>query len=189
MNRRRTIVGVVAIVLVAIAVAGIVIARRDSDDEIVAGTRATTIAPTITTSTTTTPATPVTTATSVVAKDPIVAQINLADVVSRLEPTEIVAFPITPPGDLQPTAYATIASGNRIVILDDVSGVIRFVDGATRMDITQYAIDVPTIGSQSFVSRDVLVGPDDIVYVNEGDAAGKYAVVAYGRTGDSYVEV
>jgi len=56
------------------------------------------------------------------------------------------------------------------------------------MDITQYGTPVPKIGSQSFISGFVAVGPDDVLYVNEG-SAGATSLAAYARTGDKYLEV
>jgi hypothetical protein len=114
--------------------------------------------------------------------------IDLTATLPRLEPHQIASFPIVAPGDLLPTAYATPAPDNRIAILDDVTGVIRFIDGTTRMDITQYGTPVPTIGSQSFISGFVAVGPDDVLYVNEG-SADNTSLAAYARTGDKYKEV
>ena len=101
---------------------------------------------------------------------PQAVTIDLTATLPRLEPHQIASFPIVAPGDLLPTAYATPAPDNRIAILDDVTGVLRFIDGTTRMDITQYGTPVPTIGSQSFISGFVAVGPDDVLYVNEGSA-------------------
>jgi hypothetical protein len=114
--------------------------------------------------------------------------IDLTATLPRLEPHQIVSFPIVAPGDLLPTAYATPAPDNRIAILNDVTGVIRFIDGTTRMDITQYGTPVPTIGSQSFISGFVAVGPDDVLYVNEG-TADTTSLAAYARSGDKYKEV
>ena len=114
--------------------------------------------------------------------------IDLTATLPRLEPHQIASFPIVAPGDLLPTAYATPAPDNRIAILDDVTGVLRFIDGTTRMDITQYGTPVPKIGSQTFISGFVAVGPDDVLYVNEG-SAGATSLAAYARTGDKYLEV
>jgi len=119
---------------------------------------------------------------------PRAVTIDLTAALPRLEPHQIASFPIVAPGDLLPTAYATPAPNNRIAILDDVTGVLRFIDGTTRMDITQYKTPVPTIGSQTFISGFVAVGPDDVLYVNEG-SAGATSVAAYGRRGDKYEEL
>ena len=119
---------------------------------------------------------------------PRAVTIDLTATLPLLEPHQIASFPIVAPGDLLPTAYATPAPDNRIAILDDVTGVLRFIDGTTRMDITQYGTPVPTIGSASFISGFVAVGPDDVLYVNEG-SAGSTTVAAYARTGDRYKEV
>ena len=114
--------------------------------------------------------------------------VDLAAAVPRLEPHQIASYPIVAPGDLFPTAYATTATGDRLVILDAATGVVRFIDGTTRMDITQYPTAIPTIGSEVFVAGFFAVGPDDILYVNEARTDAP-AMVAYGRTGDTYVEV
>jgi hypothetical protein len=144
----------------------------------------TTIAPT-TTPTTTTPATSATSPTP----GPIFATVDLRSAVETLEPEQIATYPIAPPGDLFPTAYATTAPGNRIAILDDVTGVVRFIDGTTRTDIAEYPTSIPTIGSQAFVAGYFFVGPDDVFYVNESGADGLPSIVAYARSGDSYSEV
>jgi hypothetical protein len=136
--------------------------------------------------TATTPASTSASPTSIAA--PRTVTIDLTATLPRLEPHQIASFPIVAPGDLFPTAYATPAPNNRIAILDDVTGVLRFIDGTTRMDITQYRTPVPTIGSQSFISGFVGVGPDDVLYVNEGSSGGT-SLAAYARKGDTYDEV
>ena len=113
---------------------------------------------------------------------------DLAAAVPRLEPQLIASYPIVAPGDLFPTAYATTASGDRLVVLDAVTGVVRFIDGTTHMEIAQYPTGVPTIGSQVFIAGFFAVGPDDLIYVNEA-GSDMPAIVAYGRTADTYVEV
>ncbi|MEP7203653.1 MAG: hypothetical protein ABI894_13650 [Ilumatobacteraceae bacterium] len=120
---------------------------------------------------------------------PTLITIDLAANVPQLEPTQILSYPIAPPGDLFPTAYARTAPGDRIVVLDDVTGVIRFVDGTTLQEIAEYPTDVPTIGSPSFVARSILVGPDDVLYVSEGSADPGLWIVAYGRRDGRYVEM
>jgi len=130
----------------------------------------------------------VTTAAATTVPAPQDVTIDLTANLPRLEPHQIASFPIVAPGDLLPTAYATPAPDNKIAILDDVTGVLRFIDGTTRMDITQYGTPVPTIGSQSFISGFVAVGPDDVLYVNEG-SADSTSLAAYARSGDKYLEV
>jgi hypothetical protein len=116
--------------------------------------------------------------------------IDLAQPLPQLEPTQILSYPIAPPGDLFPTAYATTAPGDRIVVLDDVIGIVRFIDGTTLTELAQYPTDIPTIGSQSYVVAGVvLVGPDDVLYVEEGSAEPNISIVAYGLSGDRYVEL
>ena len=196
---RRVVVWIIAVVLIVGVIIGIG-TLRDDNSGTPAGDAATTVpAATLTTAATTTiaPTTPPTTATPATSAtfptpEPISATVDLAAAVETLEPEQIATFSIAPPGDLFPTAYATTAPNNRIAILDDVSGVVRFIDGTTRMDITQYPTSIPTIGSQSFVAGYFFVGPDDVFYVNEisqNDADGHPEMVAYARSGDSYKEV
>jgi hypothetical protein len=199
---RRIVVWVIAGVLIVAVVVGIVALRRDNDSGTSAGDAATTGAATTPASTSAAPTTSPTTTTTATAApatsatfptpEPIAATVDLAAAVKTLEPEQIATFPIAPPGDLFPTAYATTAPNNRIAILDDVTGVVRFIDGTTRMDLTQYPTSIPTIGSQSFVAGYFFVGPDDVFYVNEineADADGHPEMVAYARSGDSYKEV
>lgn len=76
------------------------------------------------------------------------------------------------------------------MVLDDVTGIVRFVDGTTLTELAQYPTDIPTIGSQSFVvAGEILVGPDDVLYVEEGSAEPTISIVAYGLSGDRYVEL
>ena len=196
---RRVVVWIIAVVLIVGVIIGIG-TLRDDNSGTPAGDAATTVpAATLTTAATTTiaPTTPPTTATPATSAtfptpEPISATVDLAAAVETLEPEQIATYPIAPPGDLFPTAYATTAPNNRIAILDDVSGVVRFIDGTTRMDITQYPTSIPTIGSQSFVAGYFFVGPDDVFYVNEisqNDADGHPQMVAYARSGESYKEV
>jgi hypothetical protein len=129
-----------------------------------------------------------TSTTSVVDATPVTVDLE-ADA-PQLEPTQILSYPIAPPGDLFPTAYATTAPGDRIVVLDDVTGVVRFVDGTTLAELAQFPTDIPTIGSPSFVFRgEILVGPDDVLYVDEGSGEPGTWIVAYVLRGDRYVEV
>jgi hypothetical protein len=202
---RRVVVWVIAVVLIVGVIVGIGALRDDrggtsagdasttvpattSESTVPASTAAaTTIAPT----TTPAPTTPATSATFPT-PEPISGTVDLTAAVETLEPQQIATFPIAPPGDLFPTAYATTAPNNRIAILDDVTGVVRFIDGTTRMDIAQYPTTIPTIGSQSFVAGYFFVGPDDVLYVNEisqNDADGHPEMVAYARSADSYKEV
>ena len=203
---RRVVVWIIAVVLIVGVIIGIG-TLRDDDSGTSAGDAATTVqaataettASTLTTAATTTiaPTTTPTTATPATSAtlptpDPISATVDLSAAVETLEPEQIATFPIAPPGDLFPTAYATTAPNNRIAILDDVTGVVRFIDGTTRMDITQYPTSIPTIGSQSFIAGYFFVGPDDVFYVNEinqNDSDGHPEMVAYARSGDSYKEV
>ena len=206
---RRVVVWIIAAVLIVGVIVGIGM-LRDDDGGTPAGDAATTVplataettastsatAATTTIAPTTTPTTP-TPATSATfpafsTPEPISATVDLEAAVETLEPEQIATFPITPPGDLFPTAYATTAPNNRIAILDDVTGVVRFIDGTTRMDMTQYPTSIPTIGSQSFIAGYFFVGPDDVFYVNEinqNDSDGHPEMVAYARSGDSYKEV
>ena len=190
----------VAVALSAALVVGVVIAviaiQSDPDAEPVASapsgtagtTSTTTSTSTSSSSTSTSTATTLaSTSTSVPPEAPIAATVDLAAAVPRLEPQLIASYPIVAPGDLFPTAYATTASGDRLVLLDAVTGVVRFIDGKG-MEITQYPTAVPTIGAQVFIAGFFAVGPDDILYVSEA-GTDTPAIVAYGRTGDSYVEV
>jgi|GEM_PF-7132363 len=200
---RRVAIWIVAVVLIVGAIVGIGKLRDDDADTstgnasttvspVTTETSATTLvttAPTTTIAPTTTPstATPATSATFPT-PEPISATVDLSASIDRLEPEQIATYPIAPPGDLFPTAYATTAPNNRIVILDDVTGVVRFIDGTTRTDIAQYPTSIPTIGSQSFVAGYFFAGPDDVLYVNEGGDTTP-AMVAYAKVGDSYTEV
>ena len=163
---------VTAGVLIVAGGVGIVVRRNDSS---AATSDSTVETSTAATSTTLAPALPVT--------------IDLTSAVTELDPMLIVSYPIEPPGDVHPTAFATVAPGERIALLNNVTGVVRFIDGATRMDITQYPTEVPVIGSPSFVANDFFVGPDDVLYVDEGSADQALQIVAYARTGDKYLEV
>jgi hypothetical protein len=186
MMRRRTVALVIAAALVVATIVGVVAIRNSGDDtsNVGAPTPSTSIAPTSTSTSTSSTSTTSTTAPPV----SLVATIDLTAALPRLEPHQILSTPIQPPGDLFPTAYAATAPNDRIALLDDVTGVVRFLDGTTRMDITQYPTDVPKIGSQTFISGDFFVGPDDVLYVNEG-GGDTPTLVAYGRVGDRYVEV
>jgi len=176
---------VTRVVIVAGLAALVVAVNSCGNADPVIDTRATADTSDVRTSTSAAPSTSVP-ATSVAA--PRAVTIDLTAALPRLEPHQIASFPIAAPGDLLPTAYATPAPDDRIAILDDVSGIIRFIDGTTRMDITEYGTPVPTIGSESFISGFVAVGPDDVLYVNEG-AAGATSLAAYARNGDRYQEV
>jgi hypothetical protein len=180
MGRRVVVLGIAAVLIVA-AIVGIVVLRNQSDD---------TSSEASTPNTSITPGTDPTTSTSTstVLPTSVTATIDLTAALPRLEPHQIVSYPIEPPGDLFPTAYATTAPNNRIALLNAATGVVRFIDGTTRMDITQYPTDVPTIGSQTFIAGNFLVGPDDVLYVDEG-GGDTPALVAYGRKGDRYVEI
>jgi hypothetical protein len=201
---RRVVVWGTAVVLMVGAL--IAIGKLRDDDSASTGDPSTTIpAATTETSASTTPTetiaiTPITspassssaaTSTTLPNPAPISATVDLSAPVETLQPEQIATFPIAPPGDLFPTAYATTAPNNRIAILDDVTGVVRFIDGTTRMDIAQYPTSIPTIGSQAFVAGYFFVGPDDVFYLNEssGAADGHPAMVAYARSGDTYGEV
>lgn len=177
--RRRLVMWALAVDMVVLALIAVIVLRRDS----AASRPATTTIPAATTTiaATTVPATTAPAA-------PIEVLVDLTATVPRLEPHEIVSFPMPPLGDLHPAAFVATAPNNRIAILDDVTGVVRFIDGTTRMDTTQYPTAVPTIGAQAFVANDFLVGPDDVLYVNENDG-GSEALVALARTGDKYTEV
>ena len=190
-GKRIITLGAMFLLVEALVVA--VNTRRNFDDSKSVSSAPTTDAPTtaptmsepIAESTTVVPTSAATATTVPVPRD---VTIDLTASLPRLEPHQIASFPIVAPGDLLPTAYATPAPDNRIAILDDVTGVLRFIDGTTRMDITQYGTPVPKIGSQSFISGFVAVGPDDVLYVNEG-SAGATSLAAYARTGDKYLEV
>jgi hypothetical protein len=179
--RRRLVMSAVVVVLVVAAIVGIVTLTNRGGN-----TQTATATTPATTATTTIPAT--TPATTAVAAPPQTVLIDLTAAVTSIEPHQIVSFPMPPPGDLHPTAYVATAPNNRIAVLDDVTGVVRFIDGTTRMDITQYRADVPTIGAQAFIANYFFVGPDDVLYVNESDGDTE-TVVAIARKGDSYVEV
>jgi hypothetical protein len=200
---RRVVIWVVVVVLIVGAFIGIGKMRDDGagTSEVDASTTAAPATTETTASTTpaetaeTTPitsptsATPPTAAPTTLANpSPISATVDLSASVESLEPEQIASFPIAPPGDLFPTAYAATAPGDRIAILDDVTGVVRFIDGTTRKDIAQYPTEIPTIGSQSLVAGYFFVGPDDVFYVNEGGDTVQ-SMVAYGKSGDSYTEV
>jgi hypothetical protein len=200
---RRVVIWVVAVVLIVGAIIGIG-KLRDDDAGTPTGDASTTVPPgTTETVSTTTPTetiatTPITsptsssstaTPTTLANPSPISSTVDLTASVETLEPEQIATFPIAPPGDLFPTAYATTAPGDRIAILDDVTGVVRFIDGTTRVDIAQFPTSIPTIGSQSFVAGYFFVGPDDVFYVNESGADGLPSMVAYARSGDTYGEV
>ena len=183
---RRIVVPVISAVLIVAAVTGVFAMRRNGSgvaSTVEASTPETSAATTTTSSTAPAPA-PTTTP----PRTPLTATVDLTAAVERLEPRQIGSYPIEPPGDLFPTAYATTAPGNRIAVLDDVTGVVHFVDGSTGMDVAHYPTGVPTIGSQSYIAQFFFVGPDDVLYVNEG-GADVPALVAYGRAGDSYDEV
>ncbi|MBK5333936.1 MAG: hypothetical protein JJD93_18315 [Ilumatobacteraceae bacterium] len=201
---RRVVVWIIAVVLIVGVIVGIG-TLRDDDGGTSAGDAATTVPAATSESTATTPTIATTTiATTTIAPtttpttatpatyptpQPTSATVDLAAAVETLEPEQIATFPIAPPGDLFPTAYATTTPDDRIAILDDVTGVVRFIDGTTRMDIAQYPTSIPTIGSQSFVAGYFLVGPDDVFYLNESGDDGFPSMVAYARSGDSYIEV
>lgn len=74
-------------------------------------------------------------------------------------------------------------------MLDDVTGVIRFLDGTTGSEVAHYPTDLPTIGSTSLLAGSLVVGPQDVLYVNEVSAEPGIALVAYGLVDDSYVEI
>ena len=116
---------------------------------------------------------------------PRAVTIDLTATLPRLEPHQIASFPIVAPGDLFPTAYATPAPDNRIAILDDVTGVLRFIDGTTRMDITQYGTPVPTIGS-TVVHLRVRRRRARRRAVRQRGRRRRDIVAAYARNGDRY---
>ena len=190
-DRRRALVLLIAGVLIAGAIVAIVAVRgKHSDSDGTAATNPISTTPPTTTAVTTPAATtPPTTVAATTAPATVTGVVDLSAATTRLDPHEIVSFPMPPPGDLLPAAYVAVAPNNRIAILNDITGVVRFIDGTTRMDITQYKTTVPTIGSQDFVANGFLVGPDDVLYVDESDASGSRAVVALARKGDSYTEV
>ena len=183
MARRGIVALIVTAMLIAAAIIGLVVVRggqrEDADDSLPsAATTPTTARPTTDPSTSATDA-PTTSSSLVPEEQPIVGAIDLNEAVTRLEPHQIASFPVVPPGDLFPTAYAIVAPGNRIVLLDAVTGVVRFIDGTTRMDLTQYGSEVPTIGAESFIANGVFMGPGDVLYVDEGSASPDRVLVAY----------
>ena len=197
MTPKRVAVALSAVLVVAVVIA--VIAIQSDPDEPTASTPAeitdttSTSTPATSASTSTSIPTSTTTSTSPSTSVPreaaVVVPVDLAAAVPRLEPQLIASYPIVAPGDLFPTARATTASGDRLVVFDAVTGVVRFVDGATGMDIAQYPTPLPTIGSEVIIAGFFAAGPDDILYINEGRFDGSSTVVAYGRTGDAYIEV
>ena len=184
----RRVAWVIAVVLIVGVIVGIGKLRDDKGGTSTVETPVATSEPATAASTSTTAAATTATPTTQADASRLIATVDLAAPVETLEPKQIATFPITPPGDLFPTAYATTAPNNRIAILDDVTGVVRFIDGTTRMDMTQYPTSIPTIGSQLFVAGYFFVGPNDVFYVNEG-GADIPSMVAYARSGDKYSEV
>ena len=217
----RLIATAAAVLVVAASVVGAaILLRHDSDGPSVADvpTEATSVAPVMTTAPASTPApatttpgtttpgtiTPgtttssiaptTTTASTVTTILPMITPvtIDLTSSSPELQPTIVASFPITPPGDLFPTAYATPAGDDRIAVLDDVTGVIRFIDASTGAELASYPTAIPTIGSTAVVAGVMLVGPDDVVYVNVGNADTSSAMptlIAYALSGNAYVEV
>ena len=150
-----------------------------------AATTATTALPTTTTTALPTTVLPTTVATAA----PAPVTIDLAAPVGRIVPAVIASFPISPPGDLFPTAFATPAGPRRFAVLDDVTGQLRFVDAATAAVLATYSTPVPVIGDQIFIGGLVAVGPDDVLYVEQSDSGGQGQLVAYAPRSGSYVEV
>lgn len=80
--------------------------------------------------------------------------------------------------------WVTPASDGRIAVFESASSVVRFLDATTGLETARSATDVPPESVGGF-----LVGPDDVLYINQfGDGSGP-SLVAYGRRDARYVDL
>lgn len=112
-----------------------------------------------------------------------VVGIDLSQPSLVLELAVIASFPqVSLPNG--PPYWVAPASDGRIAVLEASTSVVRFLDSTTGLETARSSTDIPPASVGGF-----LVGPDDVLYVNQVDDDGGPMLVAYGRRDARYVDL